>query len=87
MRKLITIGLLLALNLMPTTTYAQWKNNVWLWGARHNDLSSPWYGGTKLLFENDTAIVAEELGMKMNLVGTYSVLITPNDNYFVYTNG
>jgi hypothetical protein len=87
MRKLITLSLLLALFTMPITTFAQWKNNVWMWGRFNGNTSWPWFGSSKLLFENDTVTISPETTMQMNINGTYTGLSTPDNNYFIYSNG
>jgi len=87
MIKAITISLLLALYIMPITTFAQWKNNVWLYGRFHNNTSWPWWGASKLTFENDSLLISTEPSMQMNIKGTYTGLSTPDNNYFIYSNG
>jgi hypothetical protein len=87
MRKLLLITMLLALYLVPTACFAQWKNNVWIYGRNHGNTSWPWWGGTNLSFDNTVVSITTEPNMQMNVVGTYSGLATPDNNYFVYTNG
>ena len=87
MRKIITVSLLLALYAMTITTFAQWKNNVCLYGRFNGNTSWTWWGASKLTFENDTVSISTEPNMKMNIKGTYTGLSTPDNNYFIYSNG
>jgi hypothetical protein len=87
MRKFISITMLLVLYLVPTACFAQWKNNVWIYGRNHGNTSWPWWGGTKLLFENNGVSITEEFNIQMNINSTYTGLVSADNNYFVYTNG
>ncbi|HRG59995.1 MAG TPA: T9SS type A sorting domain-containing protein [Bacteroidia bacterium] len=87
MRKLITLRLLLALCAMPITTFAQWKNNVWMWGAWPNDTTWAYRGITKLIFDSNSLNYFKDSLNKINISGTYTGLSTPDNNYFIYSNG
>lgn len=87
MRKVILICLLLALYLMPTTTFAQWKNNVWMWGAWPNDTTWAYRGISKLIFNSNSLNYFKDSLNKINISGTYTSLSTPDNNYFIYSNG
>lgn len=87
MRKLIIVSLLLALCAMPITTFAQWKNNVWMWGAWPNDTTWAYRGMTKLIFDSNSLNYFKDSLNKINISGTYTSLSTPDNNYFIYSNG
>jgi hypothetical protein len=87
MRKIITVSLLLALYAMPITTFAQWKNNVWMWGAWPNDTTWAYRGISKLIFNPNSINYFKDSLNKINISGTYTGLSTPVNNHFVYSNG
>jgi hypothetical protein len=81
MKYRITLGLILILQL---TCFAQYKNNIWLWGESGNPPLP--YGGAKMeIINNFRTISAEQHNMFFS--DCYSGLSDKNDNWFVYSNG
>lgn len=85
--KIKLVLLLLVLALKPIAVFSQWKNNEWMWGTHPNDTTWSYRGMTHFVFETDTMSYYKDSGNQVFLRGTFSGLRTPDNNYFVYTNG
>ncbi len=85
--KLKFILLLLGLGLNSTAVFSQWKNNEWMWGSWPNDTTWAYRGMTHFIFDNNSETHYKDSGNQVFIRGTFSGLRTPNNEYFVYTNG
>jgi hypothetical protein len=74
--------LILFFVLIASFSFAQFKNNKWLLGY---ETTPPW-GGTKILFENNQRIITED-PRNIWFSSNFSGLSNKNDNWFIYTNG
>jgi hypothetical protein len=81
MKYRITLGLILILQL---TCFAQYKNNIWLWGESGNP-PLPFGGGKMEIINNFRTISAEQHNMIFS--DCFSGLSDKDNNWFVYSNG
>jgi hypothetical protein len=68
----------------PFCLFAQYKNNIWLWGESGNPPLP--FGGSKMEITNNFTTISTEQH-KMFFSDCYSGLSDKNNNWFVYSNG
>ncbi len=82
MRRFLLIGVMFWMT--PFCLFAQYKNNIWLWGESGNPPLP--FGGSKMEITNNFSTISAE-PHNMFFSDCYSGLSDKNDNWFVYSNG